>query len=93
MKHTYIALRFIPQMAFEEAAPLEVTPKPDVVTRVFMLFQPVPAAHIDEWAQASDRAVKDPAFWRDVVGIDEAKMKDPSLFKVVEWGGMEAVAI
>lgn len=92
MKHTYIALRFIPQIAFEEAAPLEVEPKPDVVTRIFMLFQPVPASHLDEWAQASDRAVKDASFWREVVGIDIEKQKDPSLFRVVEWGGMEAVA-
>ncbi|KAG8968960.1 hypothetical protein FRB90_010781 [Tulasnella sp. 427] len=92
MKHTYIALRFVPQIAFEEAAPLEVEPQPDVVTRIFMLFQPVSAAHVDEWTQASDRAVKDPSFWRDVVGIDVEKQKDPSLFKVVEWGGMEAVA-
>ncbi|KAG8933242.1 hypothetical protein FRC01_010231 [Tulasnella sp. 417] len=92
MKHTYVALRFIPQIGFEEVAPLEVEPKPDVVARIFMLFQPVMASQLDEWSQASDRAVKDPSFWRDVVGIDIEKQKDPSLFRVVEWGGMEAVA-
>ncbi|KAG8943464.1 hypothetical protein FRC04_002875 [Tulasnella sp. 424] len=92
MKHTYIALQFIPQIGFEEAAPLQVEPKPDIVTRIFMLYQPVMVSQLDKWSQASDRAVKDPAFGREVVGIDIEKQKDPSLFRVVEWGGMEAVA-
>ena len=37
-KKPFVALRFLPQAAYERAAELEVEPKPDVVTRVFMLF-------------------------------------------------------
>ncbi|KAF8594413.1 ubiquitin-domain-containing protein [Ceratobasidium sp. AG-I] len=38
-KHRNIALRFLPQNEYEVAAPLNVSPVPDVVTRVFMLFR------------------------------------------------------
>ncbi|KAI0750034.1 hypothetical protein C8Q80DRAFT_1120116 [Daedaleopsis nitida] len=40
-KQPFVAVRFLPQAAYERAAELEVEPKPDVVTRVFMLFRGV----------------------------------------------------
>ncbi|KAJ7105039.1 hypothetical protein C8R44DRAFT_834510 [Mycena epipterygia] len=36
MCHTHVALRFVSQAAYERAARLEITPVPDVFTRVFM---------------------------------------------------------
>ena len=43
LKREFVALRFVEQAAYrdERAVPLEVTPAPDVVTRVFMLFRDV----------------------------------------------------
>lgn len=41
LKHQHVALRFLPQEAYEDAAPMNVSPAPDVVTRVFMLFRGV----------------------------------------------------
>jgi hypothetical protein len=41
LKHKHLAFRFLPQASYEEAAPLEISPSPDVITRVFMIFQGV----------------------------------------------------
>lgn len=41
LKHEHTALRFLPQAGYERAASLDITPKPDIVTRVLMLFQGV----------------------------------------------------
>ncbi|KAJ7118103.1 hypothetical protein C8R44DRAFT_878737 [Mycena epipterygia] len=38
LKHQRVALRFVPQAEYETAARLDITPRPDVVTRVFMVF-------------------------------------------------------
>lgn len=92
MAHGYIALRFVPQDAYETAAPLEVSPKPDAVTRIFMVFQGVPKEQLHAWAPAVERAQEDVQRWKEIVGVDEAKQLDPTLFRVVEWGGMEAAA-
>ncbi|KAG1888813.1 hypothetical protein F4604DRAFT_1950600 [Suillus subluteus] len=74
LKHEYIALRFVPQAAYESAASLHISPQPDVVTRIFMLFKE-----------------KDVAWWVDVVGVDPARAGDATLFRVLEWGGMEVL--
>lgn len=80
-----IAIRFLPQYEYEKAAQLDVSPRPDVVTRVFMLFGGVEKKDT-AWNEARVR-VKD-IEWRQVVGVkDEAD--DPSRFRVLEWGGME----
>ena len=34
---------------------------------------------------------EDVTFWRDVVGIDVKAAQDVSLFRVLEWGGMEVI--
>ena len=79
-------MRFLPQAEYEEAARLTVSPSPDVVTRVFMLFRGLSAQDADEWSATG--FVKAPV-WKDVVGVDAAKALDTSLFRVLEWGGME----
>ncbi|PBK81584.1 ubiquitin-domain-containing protein [Armillaria gallica] len=89
LKHNFVALRFLPQASYEHAAPLDIDPKPDVVTRVFMLFKRVCEDELDEWEGALSRASENVDVWKDVVGVDCDRMKDEELFRVLEWGGME----
>ncbi|QRV94996.1 ubiquitin family protein [Ceratobasidium sp. AG-Ba] len=84
-RHQHIALRFLPQSEYEVAAPMRINPTPDVTTRVFMLFRGVKQADLDFWAEA----VKDVNEWGDIVGVDAQKATDTSIFRVLEWGGME----
>ena len=49
LKNEYIALRFVAQDAYEQAAQLRIAPVPDVVTRVFMLFRGVPVGDLGLW--------------------------------------------
>ncbi|KAG1749578.1 hypothetical protein EDD22DRAFT_263502 [Suillus occidentalis] len=89
LKHEYIALRFVSQVAYERAASLSISPQPDIVTRVFMLFRGIPKEHLANWSNAQMQAEKDVAWWVDVVGVDPAKAGDVALFRVLEWGGAE----
>ncbi|KAJ7771528.1 hypothetical protein B0H16DRAFT_1306246 [Mycena metata] len=89
LRHKNIALRFLPQLMYGNAAPLDVEPKPDVTTRIFMLFTGVADDDLFNWGAAQVRACEEPAWWKDVVGIDETRMTDKRLFRVLEWGGME----
>ena len=92
-----VALRFLPQSHLDKAAPLNVTPAPDVMVRVYMLFTCVgecsskltPHSGVDSddasWAAARQRAsVVD---WRAVVGADWASYERADLVRVLEWGG------
>ncbi|KAI0719183.1 hypothetical protein C8T65DRAFT_736878 [Cerioporus squamosus] len=87
-KKPYVAMRFLPQAAYERAAALEVIPAPDVVTRVFMLFRGVAEDEIGEWCEAHERAGR--VNWVDVVGVTPRAL-DMNRFRVLEWGGMEVV--
>jgi len=49
LKHEYVALRFLPQASYEQAAQMRVSPAPDVVTRIFMLFRGVDPGDLDHW--------------------------------------------
>ncbi|CAE6418931.1 unnamed protein product [Rhizoctonia solani] len=80
-KHTFIALRFLPQGEYETAAPLTITPAPELTTRVFMLFMGIEQSQIALWDEAVVMASRDVTVWREV--------HDKSLFRVLEWGGME----
>ncbi|KAG2140417.1 hypothetical protein BD769DRAFT_1430011 [Suillus cothurnatus] len=91
LKHEYIALRFVPQAAYSRAASLDISPQPDVVTRVIMLFKGVGKEQLTNWANAQMQAEKDVAWWVDVVGVDPARARDTTLFRVLEWGGMEVL--
>ncbi|KAG2037001.1 hypothetical protein BDR03DRAFT_399966 [Suillus americanus] len=90
-KHEYIALRFVPQAAYERAASLSISPHPDVVTRVCMLFRGISKEHLANWSNAQMQAEKDVVWWVDVVGVDPARASDATLFRVLEWGGMEVL--
>jgi len=89
LHHEHVALRFLPQRAYEQAAKLDVTPVPDVVTRVFMLFRGIREGEIDEWRAAGNDENLKPEEWKDVVGVDVERASNKSLFRVLEWGGME----
>ena len=92
IKYDYVALRFLEQSSYECAARLDITPKPDVVTRVFMLFRGVDARDLDIWSEAEQRRKDmDVGAWRTIVGIDLEGMRCEELFRVLEWGGMELV--
>lgn len=93
LKHRFVALRFVPQAEYEQAAKLDVVPAPDVVLRCFMVFKGIPLntdSSVSEWQSARTRATDDPGMWQTVVGMPEnGDMADVTLFRVLEWGGME----
>lgn len=75
LKHEYVALRFVQQAAYERAAPLEIVPTPDVVTRIFMLFKGVAAQNLHAWPGARTRADEPAGTWRDVAGVQLDRTK------------------
>ncbi|KAH7913493.1 hypothetical protein BJ138DRAFT_625857 [Hygrophoropsis aurantiaca] len=89
IKHTHVALRFIPQAAYERAAPLRISPQPAIVTRIFMLFRGVPDEELSKWPGAAKKAEEDVGWWSDVVGVNRALALDTRVFRALEWGGME----
>ncbi|KAF7377938.1 hypothetical protein MSAN_00217700 [Mycena sanguinolenta] len=91
LKHKHVALRFVPQEAYEIAAPLDIQPVPEVVTRIFMLFKGIDDDALTEWENAK-AAADDTERWKEVVGGDFERADDASLFRVLEWGGMEVLA-
>ena len=89
LKHKHIALRFVPRSAYERAAPLKILPARDIITRVFMLFKGIDEGLLSDWPQAQDRAHRSADFWKGVAGINCERSMDVSLFRLLEWGGME----
>lgn len=77
-----IALRFVEQAAYQQAAKLEVEPEPDVVTRVFMLFKGV---------QQGEVRGEESFDWSKIVGVEDGA-DDATKFRVLEWGGMEVLS-
>lgn len=71
---------------------MEVSPTPDIITRVFMLWKGIQADELraGRWADAVKRASVDVERWKGIVGIQEVpSMFDETKFRVLEWGGME----
>jgi hypothetical protein len=73
-----------------------VSPTPDVVTRVFMLFRGIASADLELWQSASAlaptaavAAADGATLWPHIVGVDAVRASDNGLFRVLEWGGME----
>ena len=89
MKYQHVALRFLPQESFEAAAPMEATPRPDVVTRIFMVARGLDneEAQRKEWAEASLRASQPVEFWQRIVGMPLERALNSTVFRVLEWGG------
>ena len=84
-KGEQIAFRFLPQVEYEQAAELKVEPKPDVVTRVFLLFKGVKKAEQEGWLEAQEMD------WVKEVGV-KAEARKAKLFRCLEWGGMEVLS-
>jgi hypothetical protein len=90
MKHEYVALRFLPQSAYEHSAPLDINPPPDVLTRIFMLYKGVRGECLQsDWPKAVARSKEEVTWWRDVIGVNVNRALDAQLYRVLEWGGME----
>ncbi|KAG6896960.1 hypothetical protein C0992_005021 [Termitomyces sp. T32_za158] len=87
MNHKYIALRFMPQAEYSRIVPLDVKPMPDVITRVFMLFQGV--KDVELWPSSRRRAYDDVSYWAAIVGVNCAAAFNKDLSRVLEWGAME----
>lgn len=79
-----IALRFVPQIELDAEALLEVTPKPDVLIRIFLLFKGVRTEDWNDWQGVTEQSFD----WQRVVGIKDTS-PNPELFEVREWGGMQ----
>lgn len=90
LKHSHIALRFIPQADYSRIAPLDISPEPDVVTRIFMLFKGVSDPEV--WPHARRRALEDVSFWANVVGVDVAAALNKDLSRVLEWGAIDVAS-
>ncbi|KIY63108.1 hypothetical protein CYLTODRAFT_494168 [Cylindrobasidium torrendii FP15055 ss-10] len=89
LKHENILLTFVSMDAYEKAAPLDVSPAPDVVTRVFMVFKRLCSEELDLWEESRTTPVEE---WRNVIGVPTKELQDDArLFRVLEWGGMEVV--
>lgn len=55
-----------------------------------MLFKGIPAEQLGAWEDATIRSKANISFWREVVGLESVeRWNDPTLFRVLEWGGME----
>lgn len=92
LKHSNIALRFLPQRIYELAAPLKITPTPTIISRVFMLFRGLSneEASQGEWQSAKCGGERPVDHWREIVGYDEMILVE-EVFRVLEWGGMEVL--
>lgn len=87
-KHAHVALRFVTQESWEKAATMHITPAPDIVTRIFMLFRGVVGRDLSRWEQARACAAEEDVktVWEDV---DVANAANLGLFRVLELSGME----
>jgi hypothetical protein len=56
-----------------------------------MLFKGIRKENLGDWANARIQAERDVGWWVDVVGVDPARASDTTLFRVLEWGGMEVL--
>ncbi|KAG8815715.1 hypothetical protein FRC17_000611 [Serendipita sp. 399] len=94
LKYPSIALRFLPQAAYESAAPLNVQPAATAITRVFMLWRGIATNEAGKnglWVEAILRGRTMPATeWKDVVDAKGTALKyETNGLQVLEWGGME----
>ncbi|KDQ56411.1 hypothetical protein JAAARDRAFT_179948 [Jaapia argillacea MUCL 33604] len=90
-EHPYVQLRFLPQQSYSVAAPLEITPRPDAILRVFMLWKGISEEDRRQPScdQAASRADRPVDWWKDIVGIEDDERIPGDLFRVIEWGGMQ----
>lgn len=56
-----------------------------------MVFKGVPDTEIQDWPTAREKASSGVNWWKDVVGVSVNRALDTSLFRLLEWGGMEVL--
>jgi hypothetical protein len=56
-----------------------------------MLFKGVRDDEVADWPAARARATSGVERWKDIVGVDTDRAVDATLFRVLEWGGMEVL--
>lgn len=54
-----------------------------------MLFRGITEDDLSHWEEARLRSLHDVSFWSEVVGIDVEQASNTSLYRILEWGGME----
>jgi hypothetical protein len=86
--HPFIALRFLPQAEHEAAAPLSISPTPEITIRVLVLFKGLNAPAAGIWGMVGPTVGKGDAIWKDIVkpGTNLSEVQYP--FSVIELGGM-----
>ncbi|KAG8845425.1 hypothetical protein FRB91_001759, partial [Serendipita sp. 411] len=93
-EYSHIALRFLPQAAYEKSAPLHIVPQPTETTRVFIVWKGVKETDAVEdgyWKDAIDRFRMMPTGeWKQIVGVSGTNLKEYGEgLRVLEWGGMQ----
>ncbi|KAJ7887079.1 hypothetical protein B0H14DRAFT_2563031 [Mycena olivaceomarginata] len=83
LKYQHVALRFVPQAAYEAAATLDLNQVPDVVTRVFTLFKGITDDALGDWREAKSTE-NDAERRRKVIDVDVDRALDTALFRVLE---------
>jgi len=56
-----------------------------------MVFQGIKEPDLKTWSAAQAQADRDISFLVNTVGVDVERSFDKSLFRVIEWGGMEVI--
>lgn len=51
------------------------------------MFRGVETEQLKLWENAAERSADD---WQTIVGVQPERMNDRGIFRVLEWGGMEA---
>ena len=89
-----VAIQFISQKRLNKDVPLVIEPRPEVLTRIFMVFKAIPAVHSGtmpcaiprfEWGTVS-RARQQ--LWLSQVNVNPLAF-DRSKYTVLEWGGAQ----
>jgi hypothetical protein len=87
--HEYIAIRFLRQSDYDTAAPLSISPSPDFVIRVFMLFKGLATHAVIGWESPKPYFSQGPGIWEKIVGPGTNLTNQSYPFFVIELGGME----
>lgn len=80
----FVAIRFLEQAIYEQIVPLAISPPPDIVTRVVVLYDDVSEHDLGSWTSARERAKAGPDYWKAVAGFDE-RARDANLYRALEW--------
>jgi hypothetical protein len=87
--HPFIALRFLPQAEYEAAAPLSVSPTPDITIRVLVLFKGLNAQAAGIWDMVGPTFATPSSIWKGIVNPGTNLTDESYPFSVTELGGME----